>query len=464
MPTKPSTVFSFATQLNYTTGSRIGSPTKVAPVGVEGWVPGTNAAPEQGNYCLHWTGNWLTNWVDLGTSAADLDAHIVETDSNGVTNLAYANIGGTAGATQVALTVDANTGATSSAMTVTNNSGGFGLTSSTNGASASIRGTCTGSGAGVEGRATGGSGPGVLGAGGTTGNGVEGTGGTTSGVGVEGTSITSGNAGVQGLSSSTAGHTGFGVRGLASNLTGGGVSGVQTWAGASPTIGTQCAIYGLATDASAVYAESDNGHGLVAETTANALAPIHMVPHPGKPTSVGTGDIWYDSTPNRLKTFQASTVAGVILHGSEYGWAGGTTNSVSGTQNVLGESSALVTLSLAADEMPTTASRFVNLTVTGCFRNQDATLHHVTIRVRDTTGGSPGSIVAQQTIYLAETYNAVTNTGVFADAYERLFTLRERYTVPAAGARSFTVTIQQSTTSGAGIAWDKLMLSLDGVY
>jgi hypothetical protein len=316
----------------------------------------------------------------------------------------------------------------------------------------------------VEGRTTGGSGPGVSGTAGNTGNGVEGTGGTTSGSGVQGTSITSGNAGVQGLSSAAGGHTGFGVRGFASNSTGGGVTGVQTWAGASPTNGDQSAIYGLAEDSTAVFAESDSGYAVWAETTGNELAPLHLVPHAGKPTAIGTGDVWYDSTPNRLKTFQQSTAKGVILHGSEYGWAGGVTNSVSGTQNVLGESSPLVTLSLAADEMPTAASRFVALTVTGCFRNQDATLHHVTIRVRDTTGGSPGSIVAQQTLYLAQTYNAVTSTGAFTDAYERLFTLRERYTVPAAGARSFTVTIQQSTTAGSGIAWDKLMLSLDGVY
>jgi len=152
-------------------------------------VPGVVIAAENHNFIGNICGQWISNWLDLGTFNADLDAHIVETDSSGATGLAVLTVGGTAaGAT--ALSVSANGGATGSAISVTNSLNGFGVNAFSTGIRAAIRATCTGTGAAFETLGVGGSGPGIISTGGSVGAGATGgvfTGGGTDGHGVEAT-------------------------------------------------------------------------------------------------------------------------------------------------------------------------------------------------------------------------------------------------------------------------------------
>jgi len=189
MPTKPTDTFLLATNEFYATGPFVGDKTKEAPPVPDGYVPGVVIAAENHNYIGNICGQWISNWLDLGTFNADLDAHIVETDASGATGLAVLTVGGTAAAA-TALSVSANSGSGSAAASVNNSLGGFAIIGSTNGASAAIRGTCQGTAPGVEGLATGGSGPGVRGTGGTSGAGGSGgefSGGGTDGHGIEAT-------------------------------------------------------------------------------------------------------------------------------------------------------------------------------------------------------------------------------------------------------------------------------------
>jgi len=111
MPVKPATTYTFATNTNYGVGPFIGSATKVIPGDIpNGFVPGTGIVAEWNNYMFHWTGEWITDWVDLGTSANDVDAHIVETNAQGVASVAAGLIGNTV-SPNIALTVWENTAA-----------------------------------------------------------------------------------------------------------------------------------------------------------------------------------------------------------------------------------------------------------------------------------------------------------------------------------------------------------------
>ena len=189
MPTKPTDTFLLATNLNYAGGPFVGLPTKQAPPVLDGYTPGLVIAAENHNFIGNICGQWISNWLDLGTFNPDLDAHIVETDATGATGLAVANIGGTA-ASAFPLAVSANSGATGAAATIDNSLGGFGVTVTAVSGLAAVRATCTGSGPAVEALGTGGTGPGVRSTGGTSGAGASGgefTGGGTAGHGIEAT-------------------------------------------------------------------------------------------------------------------------------------------------------------------------------------------------------------------------------------------------------------------------------------
>ena len=111
MPTKPSTTFTFATDANFSSGPANGFPTKIVPGSpTQGFIPGTGINAEWVNYLFHHTGEWITDWLDLGTSSPDVDAHIVETSSGGRVSGASGNFGSTA-SVEPALYVENNTGA-----------------------------------------------------------------------------------------------------------------------------------------------------------------------------------------------------------------------------------------------------------------------------------------------------------------------------------------------------------------
>ncbi len=149
MPTKPGTTYTHATALNFGTGPAAGQPTKVVdPVATtQGFIPGQGVEAESVNYLLHWTGEWLSDWISLGTNAADLDAHIVETDANGTASIAAINAGGTA-STLNAITAVENSGATATTILGTNSSGGVGVAALASGGgvgvSADVFDTCDG--------------------------------------------------------------------------------------------------------------------------------------------------------------------------------------------------------------------------------------------------------------------------------------------------------------------------------
>lgn len=111
MPTKPATTYVFATDANFGSGPASGFPTKLIPgAPAQGFIPGDGINAEWVNYLFNVTGQWVTDWLDGGTSAPDLDAHIVETDSGGEASIAGLNLGGTVSA-DLPLDIASNSGA-----------------------------------------------------------------------------------------------------------------------------------------------------------------------------------------------------------------------------------------------------------------------------------------------------------------------------------------------------------------
>ena len=163
MPTKPVDTFFHATDANFTSGPASGSPTTAALADpAQGFIPGTGVAAETANLPLNICGQWISNWLSLGSNTADLDAHILETDASGDASIAVINAGGTA-ATSGAITAVENSGATATTILGTNSSGGVGVAALASGGgvgmSSDVFDTCDGvigqvrgSGAGVIGR------------------------------------------------------------------------------------------------------------------------------------------------------------------------------------------------------------------------------------------------------------------------------------------------------------------------
>lgn len=140
MPTKPTDTFTWAKLANYTIGPFIGSPTKVLdPTGdTEGFVPGEEIVAEYANRPLSITGQWITDWIEQGSNAANLDAHIVETDADGNANVAALNLGGTL-STEYPLSVTENTGTLGLAcVAITHAGNGACLTASTSGDASTV--------------------------------------------------------------------------------------------------------------------------------------------------------------------------------------------------------------------------------------------------------------------------------------------------------------------------------------
>lgn len=278
MPTKPVvSSFIWASDAVYTTGpaALIGTPTKVARPAADiaqGWRGLEFPPAQETNDGLNIMSQ-LTEWVRLGSSAADQDAHLVETDATGLASLFRAALGGAAtGSPPLTVTdnaaassaVEVNHAGSASAVDVNATNGNVGVRSDATGGNANaiegvavgsgsgVYGESTGSGAGVSGQGSGG-GAGVSGVGGATGAGVVGTGGasgqrggdffgTGAQNGVRGTGA-AGAAGVRGLGGTdshgvsgqgdgvghggvfTGGTTGDGVQGTGGGTSGNGVFG-----------------------------------------------------------------------------------------------------------------------------------------------------------------------------------------------------------------------------------------------
>lgn len=85
MPTKPTLTRDFATASTYPAGHDVQGEQvrRDTPTPELGFQPGQPVLPEHINGELGLAWDWLRDWVFLGTSSADADAHIVETDGSG---------------------------------------------------------------------------------------------------------------------------------------------------------------------------------------------------------------------------------------------------------------------------------------------------------------------------------------------------------------------------------------------
>ncbi len=94
MASKPGTSFTWATNANFSSGPAAGNPTKIfSPTPADGSIPGNAVLAEYYNYLFNATGQWISDWLVLGSSSGAEDAHIVETDSFGATGLAFLEVG-----------------------------------------------------------------------------------------------------------------------------------------------------------------------------------------------------------------------------------------------------------------------------------------------------------------------------------------------------------------------------------
>jgi len=235
MPTKPSSTFVWAKNPNYTVGPFIGSSTKLTdPQGsTEGSVPGDTIIAEYINQNFNITGNWLTDWLNQGSASADLDSHIVETDTDGASALAVLALGGTT-ASDFPLFISKNTGDPSTCIQGINDAGsvaifkGSGAFATVSAEASDVSGqaiSASHSAAGTAIAATAATGKAIV-ATSTSGTGVE----SSSTSGFAGLFTSNGNlAALRGVSSSASGpaleglnlvSTGIGVKGQANSGTG----------------------------------------------------------------------------------------------------------------------------------------------------------------------------------------------------------------------------------------------------
>ena len=124
MPIKPTDLpLPWATDVNYTTGPFPGDPTKDPPplaVAAEGHRPGAAfpTTAEHQNWQQYANTAFTLEWVNLGTFNPDADAHIVETDINGIIRAQRAQFANTVDPLSPSLEV-ATSGATTAAIELT---------------------------------------------------------------------------------------------------------------------------------------------------------------------------------------------------------------------------------------------------------------------------------------------------------------------------------------------------------
>jgi len=439
MATKPSTVFTFSTNAVYAAGPFIGLPNKAPPADVpNGFVPGTEIDAEEHNYMLHWTGDWLTDWVDLGTSAADLDAHIIETDATGVSNIAGLVLGGTAAAFR-GLVVSENAGASNAAMEVTNVAGGFAVTASNSDSSATIRATNSGTGPGLEGRTTGG----------TDNNGVEGYGaGTGNGVyGESGDSVLA--AGVRGESDASVVTT-VGLYGQANHDDATAILGTTT----ATASGTSIAVLGSALgDAVGVRGQSQDGYGVVcqADTSSPIRAALRTVPQDDDPSSGAEGDWIYNSTTDEARAYVNSRWQ--TLMSQQNGYTRAVSALTTATNNNAGVYTDLVTISISAPYEPKHTGT-VMIQAGAEFGAAGGSIHTaIDVRLYDDTAGAT---VWSQTIDHP--------AAVAGPIYDRPWSIMVPYGLPGTGSRTFKLQFKKTGGVGTGIDARDASLFIHGVY
>lgn len=460
MPTKPGITYVFATNATYTTGPFFSLANKAVPADIpNGFVPASDIDAESTNYMLNVNGLWITDWISQGTSAADLDAHIVETDANGQAEIGVLAVGNTASGFGP-LTVTSNSGApaTPTAEFINLNTS-TAVSATTGGPSASaILGQQTGGGPGVTGLSSAGGGTGVTGFGNGAGHGVSGTGGAT-GNGVRGISGGSGSgvygdggaataAGVTGLGGTIAG---VGVVGTPQDDDSSGVQGETT--GTSTTLAS--AVRGITAggDAAGVTgnASAGNGYGVVAwaDETSPQRAPLRIVPQDDDPSSPQEGDLTYNSTTDETRAYVNSRWQ--TLWSTQDGFTRGISLPGTGSNNSA-TWTTLVTQPLPAPYEPKHAGTV--LLIASMEEGSVSTARtDFEVRIRDVTAGVD---VYTQTI---DHPNAAAGP-----IYDRSWIVQTVYNLPAAGARTFELQFRRTGSGGTGIQARDANLTILGVY
>lgn len=478
---KPGTPTTWSSNTNYAGGPRVGTATKAAINNqhkTDGWWPDEKPPAQQQNQWNWEVWQWL-EWVFDGSSAGAEDAHIVETDSGGISTLAkLICTGQVAGSLGVQGTGTGNFAGGAFAGGPTNGDGVEGFGNGTgeggtftggsgggdgvlavgqaggdgvvgNGQGAGAGGTFTGgstSGDGVT--ATGGGGGiGVRGTGGPTGIGVRGQGGASGAVGVLGVG-TSGNHGVQGTGQGSgmggfftggdSSGTGVSGTGGATNSLGGSFSGTGTGTGMSASGGSSNGVgakgFGNGTG-SGLEGYGVNGYGVVAEsdTSSPQAAALRVVPQDDDPdTLLEDGGVTYHSGEHTLKV-RANAAWMNVWH------------SDGGLVRAYFESLGLSTSS-AQDPNLTT-----KVTGTAAVRKNNDVLH---FRIALEMSFSAADAGFTFDIYdLTGTTNvmssrSVLNPSISSSADQRYVVAEADYTVPATGTRTYELRFGRAGVSG----------------
>ena len=375
MPTKPTTTWTWNTD-----GTNRAAPS--AGLQVTGYAPNAIPSSSHFNYRFFHQGEWM-GWVDGGSSADNEDAHIVETDADGVVRVVRVEATGPSAGTGNRYAIQAVGGALGgngllaqgtedrAGVTATGGPDGSGLEGfcGSNGAAdrAGVVGTGVdarpgvlginpASGPAIEGRATGAAGVGVRGLGAGTQAGVHGTGGS-SGTGVEGEAGDDNATGVRGYTTANSNATAAGIRGEGQG------------------------------DGIGVYATADDGYGVLAVSRINGptRAALRIAPQDTQLSISADGDVYVDSTTREFRVCVNSRWQSVWTTDDGLTFGHDTTNATS--NNNSGNYTTIATATLSIPYEPKRTG-LVLIRASGEFGAFGGTIHTAfDVRIRDATAG-----------------------------------------------------------------------------
>lgn len=463
MPTKPATTLKgWATDTNYSTGPKAGSPTKqTIPDGVaaEGHRPGKTAptAAEYWNWWLNVLWLWI-DWLRQGSSAGAANAHICETDSTGKLQLESlvaqpstngAVAGRFVGANDAnALEVLHNSGLGAQAIyllntdvgstTWTRNTGGglalYALSDS--GTGAYLKGyqgaLCEATGDAPALRANGantGSSPAVEGLGGAGGAGGRFVGGSTSGHGCRGEAGNNTQYGVYGVSTADGQATAAGVRGDGLTLAPG--------------------VWGTGVSSPGVVGTASGAPGVYAACSGTARGALYLASVASDPSSTISGDLAVNAHDAMYKLVMNSTWCAVMWRrrGSAGEIVAGNTSS---TTNDFTNPVTVMTRALTNHQAPKFAGKVLISIAMGIGRTGTCSIG---IDLVDVTAS----------VTIKSWTLALYQSG--AGVYERETNLQYVYSLPGTGNRTFRVDVYR--VSGAGtdtVRWRDSVLRVNGVF
>lgn len=481
MATKPGVQLpEWASNANYATGPKAGTPTKVALPGAiaqDGHRPGKTAptAAQHWNDWLNLLSKWV-EWVRQGSALGAADPHLVETGANGYFKIQGIEVEPTAAAPW-SLSVKSPPGATGTAL-LAQGGGAFGdpviqVISSGASPGLAINGAAsTGYALSIAGNAAG---PAALR---VTGNGaieavssgtnpaLQATGHATSTDAVLFTTNKADGNVLRVLGAASAAQAAAFIAGDNSNgaySRGGSVSGtglvgeaLSTSAyglhGKTAAAGTTSArgVFGEGLGSGVgVYGSSENGHGVRALTSGNQRAPLLLGGHASDPANGNGGGLAFNTADEMIKHYIGAQWCGLMWR--RKGSAGEVEDSVGAeTSNDNTSPVTIVTRALADYQAPK---------VTG----------KVVIRVDARIGRTGACRIGFELVDVTAGGNVQTwdlplyQSG--ASVYERETTLSAVYTLPAAGNRTFRLDMYRIGGGGGDLVrCTDVVMTVDGVF